>query len=736
MLDSKKVQKVLTVILEGLIYLSFLMPFIFIDQSIFPFIVGKILYFQAIVQLMAVVYILLLVINFEAFKPKKSLLLYWFGFYALSILLSAIFGADFNRAFWSNFERMTGVFMVFHCIAYAIMVSVILNTPAKIKRAIQVLLGVSLLQVFVCLEQYVKPGVYLYANKGGRVWGTLGNSIYIGSYFLFHIFFALYLAIKEKKQIWQIIYLSIAILESYIIIHSESSRGADLAYLFAVVFIIFAYAFLSKSKKIQLGALAVIIGGILAVSGIFIFQNTRIVKHIPLADKIISLPATLQEGTGATRMIAWEIAWKSFKERPVFGWGLENFYHAFNQHYNPESLRYSYYETWFDRSHSVIFDTISSGGAVGAVSYFGLFVVGGYLLISAWRKGVIDKHALIFFPVIFGTYLIQILFVFDHPASYLLLYFSFGVLLALLSPTKELTEPKYEFSGFSFFMIACVVMILFLILFFGTSVRTYKAAVGIIDAERTFVNNYKNGLLAYKDILFMKTPFIDDMRAVMAKRVGGIDPSTLQSNPDYREAILFAREEMMKEVGYRTIDVYDYIILGQLDMLLAAAESKYYQSADDFFAKARELSPKRQQIYYSWARNKAMQGDMAGAEALLKEALSFDEKIPDSWWYLGLVYNGKGRNDLAWDCLMKADGLNYQYKAAGEIYLAIGLGEKLQKYQELIGLYNKAINTYVSPPTAQLYIGLAQAYQKLGNIPEAVNAFSKAKDLNPDLFKK
>jgi len=731
MFDYKKVQKVLLIILEGLTYLSFLMPFIFINDSIFPFIVGKVLYFQAIVQLMAAVYLLLLFVNFQQFKPKKNSLLYWFGFYAVTLLLSAIFGADFNRAFWSNFERMTGVFVVFHCIAYAIIVSVVFNTPEKIKRAIQVLLGVSLIQVFVCLEQYVKPNVFLYANKGGRVWGTLGNSIYIGSYFLFHIFFAFYLAVKEKKQLWQIVYLSIALLEAYIIIHSESSRGATLAFASSIFLIIFAYAFLAKNKKIRLAALAVVIGGVLFISGIFIFQNTRLVKHIPLSDKIISVPMALKEGTGRTRIIAWEIAWKAFEERPVLGWGLENFYFAFNKYYNPESLRYSYYETWFDRSHSIIFDTLSSGGVVGVVSYFGMFAVGEVLLFLAWKKEIVDKHALIFFTAIWSTYLVQILFVFDHPASYFLFYFSFGLALSLISGKREEREPKYELSGTVFSMLAAVVLVIFCIVFFSTSVKTYKAAVGIINAEKIFVSNYKMGLAAYKDVLAMKTPFIDDMRAAMAKRIGQTSLQFIKANPDYLESLMFTRDQMLQQIKEKDYDVYDYLILGQIDTLLGGTDPKYFQSAEEFFKRAMELSPKRQQTFYTWARKRMSEGDVDGAIEILKQPLSFDGKIPDSYWYLGLAYNQKGDNETAWQYLKTAVDHNYSWKAQEESNFILSLGEKLKKDSDLPKIYLSVINVW---QTAEYYAGLGNVYVRLGETDKAMEAFGKAKGINPKIF--
>ncbi len=730
MLNHKTTQKILLIILEGLAYLSFLMPFIFIDTSIFPFIVGKVVYFEAVVQLMTAVYLLLLTVNFQQFRPRKNILLYWFIFYALTIFLSAVFGADFNRAFWSNFERMTGVFMIFHCLAYAVIISIVFNTQEKVRRAIRVFIGVGLIEVAVVLAQYVKPGVFLYNNTGGRVWGTLGNSIYIGSYFLFHIFFALYLAFREKKQVWQILYLSAAILEGYIIVHSRSSRGADLALVFAAVFIVCAHALLSKNKKLRMAVAVVIISGVMLAAGIAAFRNTNFVRNFPVAGKAVS---ALKEGTGRTRVIAWEIAWKSFKERPVFGWGLENFYYAFNKYYNPESLRYSYYETWFDRSHSVIFDTLSSGGAVGMISYFGLFAAAGYLMFLAWRAGKIDKNTLIFFIIIFSTYLIQILFVFDQPSSYLSVYFSFGLVLSLIAGKKEEIEPKYALTGMSFSFIAGVICIGFLIIFFSTSVRTVKAAVGIISAERVFVQDYGAGLEKYKEMMSLRTPFIDDMRLAMAKRAAQIDAGVLMAHPDYAQVLLFVKEEMLKQIKERGNDVYDYIVLGQIDEILASVDAKYFNSAEDYFNKAKELSPKRQQIYYAWARIKAARGDLAGAIKLVEEAMSFYPQVSESYWYLALLYNNAGDDELAWDYMKKAIDRAYTWKAVQEINFAIGLGEKLRKDADLPQLYSQAINRN---PTAEDYARLGNVYMRLGENGKAIDAYGKAREINPDLFKK
>ena len=745
MINYKRVEKILLIILEGLIYLSFLMPFVFVSTSIFPFIVGKILYFQGLVQLMAVVYLLLLVINFKKFRPRKTLLLYWFGFYALSLLLSAIFGVDFRRAFWSNFERMTGVFVVWHFIAYAIMVSIVFDAWPKIKRALDVLLAVSLLQVFVIAAQYTKEGVYLYANIGGRVWGTLGNSIYIGSYFLFHIFFASLLAFKEKKQIWQIVYLIIAILEAFIILHSKSSRGADIAILFGILTVIFSYAIFAKTKNIRRAGIGALLIGIVIFTFLIIFRNADTVKNIPVIGSVVNI--SLNEGTGRTRAIAWEIAWKTFKEMPVLGIGLENFYYTFNSHYNPESLLHSYYETWFDRSHSILFDTLSMGGIIGFFAYFGLYVIGGASLFIAWRRKLfnktsksiligqeieVDRHMVIFFFIIFSIYIIQNLFIFEHPASYFLIYFSFGLLLSLIAGKRSDISPKYEFSYSAFFAITGFFLIVFFILLFGTTIKTYKVATGVIRAESTFVNNYKLGADAYKELLSMDTPFIFDIRSSMIKRIARVNDNILTTNPDYKSALLFARENLLEQIEEGGKDVYDYILAGQIDMILASSDSKYLDSAESFFIKASQLSPKRQQIYYTWAKVKLMKGDTDGAKKMLKEVIELDPRVPESYWYLAFAYEKKGEEPLMWENIKKAIDKNYSWKSSNELLYAAGLAEELKEDGYFIKLCNLAIE---QNPSADLYLRLGLAYRRQGDETKAYEAFSNAQKLNPDLFK-
>ena len=69
------------------------------------------------------------------------------------------------------------------------------------------------------------------------------------------------------------------------------------------------------------------------------------------------------EGTVHGRIVVWEIAWKGFLDRPLLGWGPENFGLAFARHYNP-CLGSSQCapEVWFDLAHNIVLDTLTETG--------------------------------------------------------------------------------------------------------------------------------------------------------------------------------------------------------------------------------------------------------------------------------------------------------------------------------------------------------------------------------------
>ncbi len=161
--------------------------------------------------------------------------------------------------------------------------------------------------------------------------------------------------------------------------------------------------------------------------------------------------ASLTGGDISARFQIWGMAFQGFKERPILGWGQDNFNFVFNKYYNPGMYAQ---EQWFDRSHDVFLDWLIAGGILGLLSYLLIFAAAVYYV---WKK---EHHAFFerFVPFLrksqnqlsvvekslvtglLAGYFFQNLFVFDNIVSYVLF---FSVLAFVASMSKPITEIEY-----------------------------------------------------------------------------------------------------------------------------------------------------------------------------------------------------------------------------------------------------------------------------------------------------
>ena len=83
------------------------------------------------------------------------------------------------------------------------------------------------------------------------------------------------------------------------------------------------------------------------------------------------------------RYIVWKMAWNGFLERPILGWGLENFNVTFGKHFDSKLYLREYGgEIWFDRAHNIVLDTLINSGIVGLISYLSIFCTSIFLLLK------------------------------------------------------------------------------------------------------------------------------------------------------------------------------------------------------------------------------------------------------------------------------------------------------------------------------------------------------------------
>ena len=112
---------------------------------------------------------------------------------------------------------------------------------------------------------------------------------------------------------------------------------------------------------------------ILGVIILVYFKNTSIVTSVS-SSRLFDI--SLKAETWKHRTYMWNMAWQGFKERPLLGWGPENYINVFDRHFDTRYFSPSAgFGAWFDRAHSIYFDYLVETGILGLLSFIGIWAV-------------------------------------------------------------------------------------------------------------------------------------------------------------------------------------------------------------------------------------------------------------------------------------------------------------------------------------------------------------------------
>ncbi|MEX2013722.1 MAG: O-antigen ligase family protein, partial [Parcubacteria group bacterium] len=403
----------------GLFVIPFI-PFLVSSAFFFPFITTKAFVWRIIIEIIFAAWVLLALIDVN-YRPKKSVIVYTvLGFLAI-IGLADLFGVAPLKSFWSNFERMEGFVSLLHLGAFFVVTGSVLK-EIDWTRWWNTSLVASALMAFYALFQVI--GVIAPNQAGARVDGTFGNAIYLAVYMLFHIFIATLFMWREWKNIALRWTYGLLIFFQLFILYHTATRGAILGLLGGVLVVAILSLFNKNEseKMVRKAGIAILLVLTVLVGGFFSLRNAEFVTSSPVLSRFSSL--TIEEIKTQGRYFIWPIAWQGFKERPLLGWGQDNFNYVFNKHYVPEM---QHLEPWFDRAHNIFLDWLVVGGAFGLLAYLSLYASLLYLLWKPARRpnGGHNEMSHVEKTVLTGlvaAYFFHNFFVFDHLVSYILFF--------------------------------------------------------------------------------------------------------------------------------------------------------------------------------------------------------------------------------------------------------------------------------------------------------------------------
>lgn len=628
-----KLEKFIVKFLQIGVIAVFFVPLIYSSATIFPFIFPKSLAFRLLVEMLLAPY-LYLILAFPAYRPKRSnILAAILAFFGIGIL-ATLFGADPLRSFWGNHERMMGLYAYAHVVLFFLVATSVYRTKEEWRGLIFYAIFAGAIVTALGYVQYFSKS-FLHEVKGGRIFSTFGNSIYLSAYLLFQMYLLFWYALSEKRTLYKITLYFLLGLE-IIAFFWARTRGAFIALIVSGIVLLILAAWHKLRLRPRLLSAAALVPVVLIIL-LFAFKDIPALKKNKFLAPITQLSS--QEVTAKTRLLNWKIGLHAWASRPILGWGPENYYFGFNKFYDPKFLGYSTYETWQDHSHNFVIDTLSDSGILGLIAFLSIFFFVGKELVVLGKK---EKSTSIIFLSIIIAYFVQNLFAFDTLAIWIMIYTMFGYVHIRSVEGVPRGESK-ELPAFLRLdpvlrMTASLGLIVFAaVLGIFTNVIPFTVSAKTINAGLLFASNPAAAYDELYSALERVSPYKAETRDELAKVVTAIlQNSRGLTRDDALRMMLKVREEYKKNLEAHPNDVYFNLNYAQWNMMMASIfDQSYYLDAEEAMLRAKELSPRRQQIFFSLMKMYVLRGRYAEAALLGKEVIALNPDISQSHWYYG-----------------------------------------------------------------------------------------------------
>ncbi len=754
------------IVLIGVFLLPFI-PLVVTTSMFFPFITGKNFLFRVIVETITFCWLALCLLN-PKYRPRRSWIFAAFLTFIVIIAIADAQGVNPFKSFWSNFERMDGWVTIAHLFCYTVVAACVINAENLWRRLFELTIGVSVfadLWGFSQILGVASLGEGGISGLGARIDATFGNPIYLAVYMLFHIFLAallIYQSGKEKWISWERIFFPVALVVGLLYVASQSALGGTglpwtavllylvilgsiaglmmlrRSYLLSFVIILdtiallftgtrgttfglvggtilggLIYVFLApqarRARKYILGGIALII---VAAGCLWLARDTAAVADVGFLQRLVEISPT--ETTVASRLYNVGIAWQGIKERPILGWGQEEYAIVFDKYYDPRMYPD---EQWFDRVHDIVFDWWVAGGTLGLLSYLGLLF--SYLWVL-WRTRGFDLAEKSILTGLLGGYFIHNLTVFDNITSYIL----FGTVLAYIAwRAGEAQEQK----RLPFFSVASSAAPFAL---FGAIVLAL-GTIWLVNANAYFQNKAILAGLAQEPGGISEN-FADFQQAVAYGAYGeqeareqlvqiATDLSSAQgvSTSTQSAFVNFAAQQMLLQEKAAPLDPRFPLFLGT--MLDAYGD---YSDALPQLQLAHQLSPNKQTILFELGLNAQMRGDTAGALNAFKTAYDLEPDYLDARLYYAAAAIMAGDDTTASQLLAPIIPTG---QAANQRIASAYASRK--EYAPIVTIWQAAVQA--NPTNGQDYFTLAAAYYAEGNTKEAIATLQASKTADP-----
>ncbi len=620
--------KVLTTLLRWGMYAAPLTIFLYMQRTLYPFGALKIVSLQILTALLIGIW-LITIFKYPAYRPRRSPVLYALVAWLFILLLTSLIGFNPERSLWSSADRGIGVVFILHI---SILSFILASRTAIVewRRYLCFTFVVSVGVALSALLQAVAPELFFVKN-GVRSGGTLGNPQYLTGYLVPNFLLGLWLLREWAKTLSSRIWIGagLAVLAWAFVLANTRGALLGLGVGFLVLLIAAAHKKLRpfswqlsvwrNSALIVLAAGAIFMGVFLAT------KSSPFWQRVPLFDRLAA--TSLADGSTTNRLKIWRIAASTIQERPLLGWGYENFRYPYNLRYDPTLFKFGSTETYWDKPHNALLEVGVTTGLIGLALYL-------YLLYAAARSLLAPTLLGRYGVAILAGYLAQNLVSFDTFGSFL----TFFILIGVAASSGSGDSPRENNANTSTLLITVVATLSLLIVVASSysAIRILQANRATFDGTNYLVQGYYGeGLEHFRRALKISNPYQRDIRDSyistlkdMAQKV--VIPDGLTA---YREAVV----EMEKAIASDPANPFLYYSLADAKNTFRQFDEELAQDIPRLLDMADALSPNRQQNYYVRSRDLLLSGDLAGAIREMKMAVDLDPSAAEPHFFYGLL---------------------------------------------------------------------------------------------------
>ncbi len=590
----------------------FILPFVFSKSLFYGSVNAKYFFAIAGISFLSFYFCYKVLVEKHQISSFKNrwLLLTGAGFFVV-LYLTSFTGIFAERSFYGDILRSTGVLFLSYVGFLAFLASELFTKSdwLLIRRSIAFSGAVFALATFFELDTFF-----------------FGNTTFVGSFLFLSVtltWIELFNSKNPKTRIFFGILLGIQMFSPTLFSFSEflGEARASSASVWGLTLYSLGLWFLNKFKKENFS---------LAWNGLWILAIIIPVSLLFIPGSFIQ-KEYIKQSTSA-RIIVWESGLEAFREKPLLGWGPENFRTAFVRHFdNNLYLEDNIGEVWFDRAHNVFVDGLVAFGLIGVLVTTILLIIFGQVLYLSKINNFTNFFETNLLGALMVGHILQLQTSFNTSLTYIILAVVIGYGLWLerqMSPVQEVVDLKVGK------IIAGILLVFILIGSYYMFIREYQrqSALFNIFRSRTLDEQIEN-----INISLDRTSDFEGLRLTSSSLINGLfgqleglkesDKISSLVNAGIRQMLVYEDYYIAylneQPNDYRARMNYAYLLLNETIL----GKDRRIKEAQEIIESSYKLSPNNPLTYALDAVASFYSGNITEAEVKIEAGLALNPEV-------------------------------------------------------------------------------------------------------------